>query len=153
EEPNRQSSHVMTPRRWKCCGWRSERRSAGRSDCNEYGRVATVGQETPELHSSRGVGSNPPLDPIHKALLPVMLSDVQWRSPVVIPGAEIGSIVNEQCQCLRSSVPLGREMRGRQASWATCVDIRAMRDQPGNRAVRALKSKHLQRTSATRHAT
>jgi hypothetical protein len=69
---------------------------------------------------------------------------------ILVAGSKVGSVVNEQCQCLRCCVSLGSEMERRSAAWAARVDIRAMCDQPGNRALCPLKCKGLQRSSATR---
>src|SRR5207245_7395749 len=51
---------------------------------------------------------------------------------------------------LPARAPLRREMHRRSAAGGACIDIRAMRDQPSNRAVRSLKRKRLQRGSPPR---
>jgi hypothetical protein len=97
-------------------------------------------------------GADPRPDPLNKPGISILLGNVEGRMAILIPRREVGSMLNKQGQCLRSRVPLGREMHCRSVAWAASTDSRAMCQQPGNRAVCPLRRKRLQGRSATRHA-
>ena len=88
---------------------------------------------------------NPIRDPLDETRLFVPSGDLQRRETVVVSGREVSSVLDEERKCFRAGGPFGSEMGRGSAALSAGVDVRAVRDQPGDRPMIPLMGERLQR--------
>jgi hypothetical protein len=82
-------------------------------------------------------------DPFDEVRLFVQSRDFQGSQAVSVPGQQVGSVFGENRQRLRARIPFSREMDGGSAAGTAGMNIRPVRDQPGDRPVIGLMGERL----------